>query len=95
MSEEKPFVDGLIIKAPRENAPDFVKGSISLKREDLIQWLQGRNEEWINVDIMVSKSGKWYGKLNDWKPEEKGFVPPSPPQQQNTSNDVNVEDIPF
>lgn len=26
------FVDGLIVKAPHERAPDFVKASISIKR---------------------------------------------------------------
>ena len=42
---EKQFVDGLIVKAPRENAPDFVKCTISIKRKDLGNWLRGREDE--------------------------------------------------
>jgi hypothetical protein len=63
------FVDGLIIKAPRQGAPDFVKGSISIKREELLAWLGGKTDEWINLDIKVSKAGKWYSQVNTWKPE--------------------------
>ena len=31
MAEEIAFVNGLIVKAPHENAPDFVKAAISIK----------------------------------------------------------------
>ena len=64
------FVDGLMVKAPREGSPDFVKGSISIKRADLGNWLRAKQDEWINVDIKVSKSGKWYAAVNNWKPEQ-------------------------
>lgn len=68
MSEPK-YADGLIVKAPREGAPEFVKGSISIKREELITWLSGLNDEWVNLDIKVSKTtGKWYAQINEWKP---------------------------
>ena len=69
---EIEFVDGLIVKAPREGAPDFVKGSLSIKREELIAWLQSRDGEWVNVDIKEAKSGKWYGAVDNWKPKDKG-----------------------
>lgn len=65
------FVDGLIVKAPHENAPDFVKCKISIKRKDLGNWLHQRNEEWINLDVKVSKEGKWYAAIDDWKPDQK------------------------
>ena len=39
MDNNLEFPDGIIFKLPRENAPDFVKGSLSLKRADLIKWL--------------------------------------------------------
>lgn len=70
MSEDK-FVDGLIVKAPHDQAPDFVKCTISIKRKDLGNWLRGREEDWINLDVKVSQYGKWYAQINDWKPEKK------------------------
>lgn len=70
MSNEKEFVDGLIVKPPHEKAPDFVKCSISIKRKDLGNWLRGKSDDWINLDVKVAKSGKWYAEINNWKPKQ-------------------------
>lgn len=67
MSDIK-FIDGLIVKAPNERAPDYVKAKLSMKREELIRWLQQQSGEWINADIKVSHGGKWYAAVDDWKP---------------------------
>ena len=72
MSNETEFVNGLIVKAPRDNAPEYVKASISIKREELIAWLQTKQDEWINVDVKVSSGGKWYAAVNAWKPQGNG-----------------------
>jgi len=72
MSNETEFVDGFIVKAPRDGAPDFVKGSVSIKNAELIAWLKGRTEEWTNLDIKESKGGKWYAAVNTYKPKEEG-----------------------
>ena len=32
MSNETEFLNGLIVKGPNENAPDYVKAKISIKR---------------------------------------------------------------
>lgn len=83
---EAQFPDGLIIKAPRDGAPDFVKGSISIKRKELGNWLRQKEDDWINLDIKASKndSNKWYAQVNDWKPA---------PQTQGA---VDIEDdVPF
>ena len=85
---EAEFADGLIVKAPRDGAPDFVKGSISIKRKDLGNWLRGKEEDWINLDIKESKGGKWYAQVNDWKPKED--APKSAPV-----DDFDDEKIPF
>jgi hypothetical protein len=82
--EEKEFVDGLIIKEPRIGAPEFVKGSISIKRAELGNWLRGKQDEWINLDIKVSKGGKWYCEVNNWKPEQ-------PTQQNGQAHSQQVE----
>lgn len=87
--EEIEFVDGLIAKEPHAEAPDFVKANLSIKRADLGNWLRGKQDEWINVDIKVSKAGKWYASVNNWKPEPKQEVAEQPAQPEFD------DDVPF
>jgi len=84
------FVDGLIVKAPRDGTPDFVKMSISIKRKELGNWLRSKDDEWINLDVKVSKSGKWYAAVNDWKPEQS-----QQPAKQAPSNEFFDDDVGF
>lgn len=72
---EVEFIDGLMVKEPRV---DFIKASLSIKREELIAWLQGKDDEWINADVKVGKSGKWYVAVNNWKPNNQ--APEEKPQ---------------
>jgi hypothetical protein len=74
---ENNFIDGLIVKAPHQNAPDFVKAKLSIKREDLIGWLQQQTGEWINADIKESRAGKWYAAIDNWKPDGDRVSTPS------------------
>ena len=99
MSSETEFVDGLIVKAPRDGAPEFVIGSLSIKREEMIAWLQGREGDWINVDMKEAKSGKWYAAVNTWKPkdEQQQAAPArqTAPRQAAPADDFQDDDIPF
>ena len=72
MSNENEFINGLIVKAPNDNAPDYVKAKISIKREELIAWLQTKDGEWVNADVKVSQGGKWYAAVDNWKPNTNG-----------------------
>ena len=83
------FVDGLMVKAPRVGAPDFVKGSISIKRVDLGNWLRAKDDEWINIDIKVSKGGKWYAAVNDWKPDASQGMKTEP------MSSAEFDEVPF
>jgi hypothetical protein len=65
---EIEFVSGLSAKAPHDKAPDYVKMNISIKREELIAWLEGKDGEWINLVVKESKGGKWYVAVDNWKP---------------------------
>lgn len=72
MSSDVEFVEGLYFKEPRSNAPDYVKGSISIQPAKLSAWCkQHEGQEWVNVDVKESKGGKVYCAVNDWKPEGK------------------------
>jgi len=68
---EKIFVDGLRFEEPAETAPDFIKGRISIKADELIAFCQKHKNEkgWLNVDLKESKGGKKYFELNTWKPK--------------------------
>jgi len=70
MSESK-FLNGLIFKLPNQQAPDFIKGSLSIKRQELIDELSKMSDEWINLDLKVSKEGKAYAQINTWKPDNE------------------------
>lgn len=92
MAEAIQFVDGLIVKAPHENAPDFVKASISIKVADLGMWLREKHkagEEWVSVDVKESKGGKWYCAVSTFKPKQQNKTP----KQQGPSDDSS--EIPF
>ena len=84
---DKKFVNGLIVKAPSDKAPDFIKCRISIKRKDLGNWLREQNEDWINLDVKVSKDGKWYAEVNGWKPQNTPQAPQKAPDYD--------DDVPF
>lgn len=67
---EKIFVTGLFFKKPSPKAPDFIIGSLSAKREELIAFLMLQTGEWTNMSIKESKGGKIYIELDQWKPAE-------------------------
>ena len=82
------FVDGLIVKAPHENAPSFAKASISIKVANLSKWLAERaGEEWVNVDVKESRGGKWYAAVSTFKPKER--------QEVKSAKAPDDEEIPF
>jgi len=99
---EKIFTNGMIVKQ-RENAPDFVIGSLAIKPVEFIQWMRDNIEkgsEWINIDLLIGKSGKPYSCLNTFKPNQGQQSPNNAPQQQQSPSQGNKQDafqddIPF
>ena len=89
------FVDGLLIKAPHEKAPDFVKAQIGIKVEALQAWLAKQKESFIYIDVKESKKGNWYCAVSTWKPKEKKEDPlPTGKGTAGKLADPN-EDVPF
>lgn len=84
--EEKQFPQGIIFKKPRDGAPDFIKGNISVKKDEFISYLGtlDKDNEWANFDLKLSKGGKLYLDLNDWKPES-----------QEQTGEPTKDEIPF
>ncbi len=84
---EKKFAQGFIFKRPRAGAPDFVKGSMSIKVMEAIEFLKTAESEWMNLDLLQSKDGqKLYFVVNDWKPTVS---------QESTEDVTDPSSIPF
>ena len=86
------FPNGLIVKR-NENAPDYILCKLSVKKSEFIEWLNSRNGEWENLEICVSKGGKPYAKVDDWKPDQnKNQYNQDVPDSRNGHS--GYEDIP-
>jgi len=83
------MIGGFYPKPKNPNAPDFVIGKASINVAQFRKWMkdylkQNPDTEWINMDMKVSKAGKGYAKIDDWKPDGK-----------SGGEDIADEDIPF
>lgn len=85
MSEESMLVSGFYPKPKHENAPDFViaKGSINLPQfAEFMRAFKAEHpdEEWVSIDMKVSKAGKGYAVVDMWKPDpDKASAPTGQP----------------
>ena len=89
------LVNGFFAKEPHQNAPDFVKGKLSIKLADFAQYLRALKAaepdvEWLNLDLKVSKGGKLYVSRDKWEPDStKAHHDPKPDLSQPNG------DVPF
>ena len=68
------LVKGFYPKQKHPNAPDFViaKGSINLPQfAEFMREFKAANpgEEWVNIDMKLSKAGKGHATVDTWKPD--------------------------
>ena len=83
----------MIFKEPRAKAPDYVKGSLSIKVEEFIPFLQEHAKNgWVNINLKEAKSGKFYAELDTWVPnkDRSESAEEAPP-----GGDIPSEDIPY
>lgn len=67
---EKNFANGLYYNPPHDKAPNFVIGRLSIKREDFRVWVNEQKFDergYLNLDILMGKSGKPYIAVNEYK----------------------------
>jgi hypothetical protein len=91
------FIDGLFVKNPRETAPDFVKGSLSILVDKFIPYLKSKANAkgYVNIDLLVSQDGNLYAKLNDWK-QSGDQVKPEPIEHEMAEDvEINIDNLPF
>ena len=77
---EKTFANGIIFKEPSSKAPDFVVGSLSVKKSEFIPFLNSQIGDWVNLQIKLSKAGKPYIELDTWKPNKEETKEPKEPR---------------
>jgi hypothetical protein len=104
MANDIEFVPGLIVKQRAENAPDYVICKMSIKPREMAEWLQSKDEEWVNVEVKIARSGKPYAAVDPWKPQgqarpaaprEAPARPPAAPAMAPSPFDDMSDDIPF
>lgn len=96
----KEFPQGLRVWKPNAGAPEYVKCSLSLHREELIKWLTSKSGEWVKLDVMESrKTGNWYAAVNTWVPPDKAEKSKTPKMGDRSNPAPNTsdfsDDIPF
>lgn len=111
MDNTSVFIEGLIVKDKRQGAPDFVLNDISIKRLEMIEWLQTEGvkydkDGWLNAQILRSRAGKPYVKVNIWKPKTQENQAPGVAKAQEDFDNItsptadggegiNPADLPF
>lgn len=68
----KTFPQGIYYQKPRENAPEFVRGSLNFKVDEAVEFLQKHKnaQGYVNIDMLLSKDKALYLALNEWKKPE-------------------------
>jgi len=98
------FAEGLYYKEPVENAPDFVKGKLSVSKDKFSRWLEAteaNDKGYINLDIKISQGGKPYIAVDKWVPQERKEDQNQQAPQQNgqlvdhDTGTAAADDIPF
>jgi hypothetical protein len=72
--KEKVFAKGFFFERPHQNAPDFVRGKMSIKVSEAVEWLEANKSErgYVNLDLLLAKDGeKLYFVKNEWVPKEQ------------------------
>lgn len=98
MSDEKEFPSGMNAKKPHDNAPQFVVCGIGVKRLEFINWLMQKTDDWVDFQVKISKAGKYYVEVDNWKPSNSQVNELKQAAQgtaENTQPDFNDSDIPF
>lgn len=86
-NSEKKFTEGFIVKPPHEKAPEFVKAKVAINKGEFMNWLDKQEGDWVNLDVKVSKGGKWYAQVNEWKPRQ------DEPKAYYGNNEVDLSDV--
>lgn len=99
---EKIFAEGMFFDRPKEGAPEFIKGKISIKAEQFTAFIQKHAKNgYVNLDLKESKGGKLYLELNTWSKDSKPLTEEEKAKieaaraGEAVKSDVSAGSIPF
>lgn len=100
MNDDLKLARGVFAKEPAPKVRDFIKANLSIKLADFGEYVKrlqaaGEDTEWINLQVKVAHSGKWYVALDTWKPKrdyDQGGT--SPAYDEKPRSDYDNE-LPF
>ena len=96
---ETVFADGFFVTAPREGAPEFVMGAVSLSKDKAIAFINehANDKGYVNLDLLMGKSGQPYLKLNTFVPKVKAEDAASAvaDTQEMELAEASGDDLPF
>lgn len=96
---DKIFGEGIFFNRPNPKAPTFVKGTVSLKMDQLAPFMVKHVNEsgYVNLVLKESKGGKLYFELGSWTKTIKDETKPpkKEPMIEYPKQDINPDDIPF
>ena len=79
---KKEFCKGLyfnetdLTKNIETNEKQFIFFKVSIRKKELIEYLESQNndDDWTNIDVKRSRTGKFYGEVNTYKPREDNSI---------------------
>lgn len=94
--KETIFPEGMSFFQPHYQAPDYVKGDISIHPQKFIAFLKANREHmsakgFFKINLMEGKNGNWYLKLDTFKPGPKFDKTPDPDKTYRSSLEGTVE----
>ena len=78
---ETELARGFYFDEPKENAPNWVVGKVSINKEQFLGWLEkqkANDKGYVRLDVKRSKEGKIYASLDTWKPSGERRQEPVP-----------------
>jgi len=68
---DKVFANGMIVKAPRDSAPDYVICDVSIKIEEFEETIRKHGYQgWLNLSIKESTTNKLYAEVDTWRKDQ-------------------------
>lgn len=103
MANDKVLPEGIRMFAPHQNAPDFVKGSVVITLNDLVEFgkknpnylteYQGKKQ--LKLQLLESRDGKPYLAVDTYKPGQNTGGGSARNQQNDDINSGTNDDLPF
>lgn len=88
------FPQGISAFKPNDKAPSFIKANISIKKADLIDWLNSQGDT-VKLDLKESREGKYYLSVNDFTPTQKDAMQSQEEHKRRVLTDDDDLNLPF